>query len=264
MTGLTIVLVEGYDDRAFWSGYLRHVRGCLPSVAVPAARLAGLPPGTHQLLRQTKGTYTYLSPSDGVVQVIPFQEQHQAGQEPLRALLHARLNGRKTRPEALRGLVVCTDDDRPAGSPPRHDRAWLVQLLRNAKVTDIPALAGADTDGVHLPDGVVVTAVHWRVDLGPDPALPDQQSLERVACAALHVVAPARVASVRTWLAGLPDLSAGYKDHKATAGALWAGWSAHDGWARFYEALWEDEPTRAALLEALPALESAALIELLR
>lgn len=263
MTEHTVVLVEGYDDRAFWSGYLRHVCGCVPSVAIPAVRRAALPAAAHPLLKQTGGTYSYLTPTDAVIHVIPYQGS-QPGAEPLRALLRKRLAGRGASSDPLRGVVVCTDDDRPAGAPPRQDRAWLAQLLAAAGVTDLAPPTAGEEAAIRLIDGTLVFPVHWRAAPGPDPALPAQQSLERVVCAALQAVHPARVQSAREWLARRPSPPADAKDHKAMAGTLWAGWAANDGWARFYEALWEDGGIRQALLGTLPALGHPLLGALLR
>lgn len=257
--GEVLVLVEGYDDRAFWSGYLQSVRGCTASINISSDRLKALPPRARDLLKQSKGTYTYLNAAgDRVLRVVPYQEQ-QLGEAPLWALFDESITGRFTRPETpLRGIIVCRDDDGTVGDLPRHRRGDLVQRLGQLNEED----RGGAT-GIELRDQTLVIPVTWRCEDADDPVLPAKQTLERVVCAALHHVHPNRAKSAREWLASRPDPSEPAADHKASAGALWAGWHARDGWAYFFEGLWHDPAVREALTGRLPILtdpELAALI----
>jgi hypothetical protein len=244
-----VILVEGYDDRAFWSGFLRQVCQCAP---VMAPRPSG----------GAAGVYRYESPSGARVEVIPVQEQR-VDAAKLQALLNERLRGRATRPdERLRGVVICQDDDQQTAQAPRHDLRWLEQRVGAAFGPGwTPTRAQVSPPAVWLNDGPVVLAVDWWLDGAVDPALPAQQTLERVVCAALARTSPAQAESARAWLAARPAPAGA--PHKAAAAALWAGWRADDGWARFYEALWEDPAVRAELLALLPALRDPELRALL-
>jgi hypothetical protein len=258
--GEVLVLVEGYDDRAFWAGYLQQVRGCVASVDLDDERKRALGPEGKRLLAQAKGTYTYVTPSnERVVRVVPYQEQP-GMQSPMWTLFDEAITGRATRPErTLAGVVVCRDDDGLAGDKPRHERVHLLERLR--RLGEAPSTEG--DHAVRVSGVTVVLSVTWWCD---DPAraeLPDKQTLERVACAALVDVVPHRVASARAWLAGRPDPSDPAADHKASAGALWAGWHARDGWSVFFEQLWASPGARDALLQRLPILRSPDLVSLL-
>ncbi len=109
--GEVLVLVEGYDDRAFWAGFLREVCGCTASVDLPLNRYRQLEPGLQSLLKQKRGTYCYLTQSERtVVRVVPYQEQGKGTN--LWTLFDENVLGRHTRSDAmLRGIVVCRDDD---------------------------------------------------------------------------------------------------------------------------------------------------------
>jgi hypothetical protein len=260
--GEVLVLVEGYDDRAFWAGYLQRVRGCVASVDIGNAQKIALGSEVRRLLQQVKGTYTYLTPSHNrVVRVVPYQERRDLP-NPLWTLFDEAITGRATRPErTLAGVVVCRDDDGQPGEAPRHRREHLVDRL--TRLGEVP-LREHDPHAVcaRLGEVTVVLPVTWRCDDPQRAALPDKQTLERVVCAALNDVVPDRVRSARTWLAGRPDPLAAAADHKASAGALWAGWHAGDGWPFFHEQLRATPDVRDALLRRLPVLASAEVASL--
>src|SRR5205807_9654365 len=83
-----------------------------------------------------------------------------------------------------------------------------------------------------------ISLVRWAVNDLPAPGLPDQQTLERLASAALAAAYPARAASVQNWLDARPVPPG--PDPKEHAWSYMAGWYAEHGCAAFYSNLWKD------------------------
>jgi hypothetical protein len=92
-----------------------------------------------------------------------------------------------------------------------------------------------------------VSLVRWEVSDPPAPGLPDKQTLERLASAALAAAYPARAASVQNWLDARPTPPAA--DPKEHAWSYMAGWYAEHGCEAFYSNLWND-PRVVAELES--------------
>lgn len=73
--GEVLVLVEGYDDRAFWAGYLQQERRCTASLDLTTQQRSQLPKAARDRLAAQGGVYTYLNGSaDRVIRVVPVQE----------------------------------------------------------------------------------------------------------------------------------------------------------------------------------------------
>jgi hypothetical protein len=156
-------------------------------------------------------------------------------------------------------VVVCLDDDGTVGEDSRHLRSDLADRLRRLGE---PAVAEEGDHVLRLQDGAVVVGVTWRCarETADDAALlPSKQTLERVVCAALHQVYPQRVQSARDWLAHRPEPTEHGGDHKASAGAMWAGWHAREGWGYFFEGLWQHPEVGQALLDRVAVLRDPSL-----
>jgi hypothetical protein len=97
----------------------------------------------------------------------------------------------------------------------------------------------------------VVCLIRWEVADASEPALPDQQTLERLACSAVVAAYPARMAAVAAWLNSRPaPPGADPKDH---AWSYMAGWYAEHGCENFYGNLWNDPAIVAELERRLRA-----------
>lgn len=247
------VLVEGYDDRAFWSGWLGHL-GAVDARTIDKKtwqttlglserdRMSGGP--------GCKGMFAFLLEDDALLfQIIPVQEQQLDG-DPLTTLLDDLLLTRATAAIPYRAIIICQDDDTDAGAEPARVADSVRARLRN-RGESFDALP----QGARLTDGTAVLQFTWRCDDAPSASLPSKQTLERIVCAAIGDARPAHLASVSGWLGARPEPRGA--EHKATAAALWAGWSADDGWAEFYKAIWRDAETRGALTRRLAPLEEA-------
>jgi hypothetical protein len=100
--------------------------------------------------------------------------------------------------------------------------------------------AAVNADGEIEVDGgaTKISLVRWEVADPKAPGLPDQQTLERLASAALAAVYPARAASVQRWLDARPIPPGA--DPKEHAWSYMAGWYAEQGCEAFYSNLWND------------------------
>jgi len=120
-------------------------------------------------------------------------------------------------------------------------------------VQQIDSSAYMNTDGEIEVDGgaTKVALLRWEVSDPPAPGLPDQQTLERLACAALAAAYPARAASVQSWLDARPAPPGA--DPKEHAWSYMAGWHAEHGCEAFYSNLWIDPRVRTELESRLRA-----------
>lgn len=246
------ILAEGYDDRAFWSGWLTHL-GATDARDVDKARWRAL--GLHERDRQgggeagTKGMFTFIFETHALLfKVVPVQEQ-QLDADALAATLADKLSLRQTAQTPYRAFIINQDDDTTASAPAARTPDAVRTRLRNRgeAFEEIPF-------GARLDDGTEVLQFTWRCDDADAPHLPAKQTLERLVCAAIGAVHPTRLKSLRRWLGERPEPTGA--DHKATAGGLWAGWSADDGWGDFYKAIWRDAAIARALLGRLAPLDA--------
>jgi len=98
-----------------------------------------------------------------------------------------------------------------------------------------------------LDDGAtLVSPVVWEAPDASGPGLPDQQTLERLVCAAIVAAYPDRGPAVAQWLVSRPQ--APQAGPKELGWSYMAGWYAERGCEGFYRAVWED-PAVAAQLE---------------
>ncbi len=243
----TIILVEGYHDRAFWKGLLLHA-GCVDlasaagTAAVRITDTVGKPvKGGQFAFRSRSGTFIRVQPRHGDANVL--------------REARIRLQGRPTRPFAR--LVRCLDADVDAA------HAGLVTALPAELVNTVRQLepaTPADVAGVlRLSDGTSVASVVWQAADLPSDLLPDQQCLERLVAASLAEAYPDRAVAVRDWLRSRP-LPPGI-DPKSHAWSHMAGWYAGLGCEAFLSELWTDTAVAAALRTRLRATGAWTVIE---
>jgi hypothetical protein len=83
-----------------------------------------------------------------------------------------------------------------------------------------------------------VSLIRWEVNDPSSLALPDQETLERLVCAAIVAAYPARGRPVADWLAARPTPPA--PDPKEHAWSYMAGWDAEHRCEFFYSHVWND------------------------
>jgi hypothetical protein len=250
----SVIYCEGYHDRAFWMGWLRHL-GCVDPGVPPPGRTGRVDIYDPWKTKVSGGQYAYHSASGRFIRVVPCH-----GKTRIRPAVSIRLGQRNSK--ALLHLVVNIDSDATASGvrtgPSGLQRADVDQLVR----TFDPS-AGVNADGeIELDGGATkVALVRWEVPDPPAPGLPDQQTLERLASAVLVAAYPARAASVQDWLDRRP-LPPG-ADPKEHAWSYMAGWYAEHGCEAFYSNLWNDPRVVAELdtrLRASGAWQIAATL----
>lgn len=222
-----VVLVEGFDDRAFFAGWL-EVRHRLR----PVRSRAGLAPDEFAFTRSHQPT-----PCASI----------RAYQRPGAGRLETFLRELVSKVDGPTDFVVIWDDD-GEGEPKLSaagDAQKLGELLR-AAIDDPARLGPPQPDGSREITGAAHDVRAYGFGLRyPEPMahLPKKQALERVVLAAWAANgADAHLEDVAAWLdqPPLPDPNR-VKRHKSMAGAFWAKWHAHHGWGDFYREVWREE-----------------------
>jgi len=215
----TILLCEGYYDRAFWDGWLRYL-GCVEERSDPWSKPV------------RGGQYGYRTPRDGFLRLTPC-----LGKDKILPWAKQRLAGRRVEP--VTALFVCVDRDDGADGSPAPEKAvseaaveGLAKKLDSGYESPSPREYLIDDGATHI------TYLPWWASDPPDVQLPHQQTLERLVCAALAGVYPERARAVAAWLAGRPDPPK--PDAKDHAWSYLAGWYADHGCEAFFKCLWDD------------------------
>ena len=232
---LRIVLCEGPTDLAFWNGLLCKRFGC---------RKHPDPPRTRELSSGAKGKkFILLSPDGRSVEVFAV-----GGRSFLLETLAAEVRVSLVKRPIARLLLNYdpdTEGDEPGGEWAPHD---LVSRLRQERDHGDPVAEGGAV--VTRATGGIIETASWRYDGDDRPGVPPQQTLERLACAAVTKVHGRRGEQVRDFLAGRTDPPAGHF-HKSAALSFMAGWRPEDGNFNFYQNLWLDGDMGDALEELL-------------
>ncbi len=215
-----LILCEGYDDRAFWKGWLLSLGALdlLQEAGFDRTRLRNTLLGAN--IRSNDGDFCLRSPGGTYFVVRPC-----LGQTSIWTKAQVALNDR-----LVDRVILNCDSDRPASDPePIQHR---LQRLRQLN-SEIP-----------------IDLVVWHCDDPPGlPGVPEQQTLERLICAAIASAQPETwKQAVEEFLRHEPVLG---PNHKNYAHAYWAKFFAHD-FDDIYQAVWSRERFAevAAQLEA--------------
>ena len=236
----SVVLCEGYHDRAFWAGWLLSL-GCTDR----GRRRNGAGRKDVRDDRSGKvvgGEYGFRSKSEKFVRIVPCGGDSKAvAREARDRLKEERQRWLQQAAESqLARLIFCIDPDVnvdqasvKTGFAQRDLRAWVNEFDPSAEETEHGDMA--------LFDGrTVVSLVRWEVSDEDKRGLPSQQTLERLVCAALVAVYSDRGDAVQEWLDSRPSgPKAGPKEY---AWSHMAGWYAQQGCQEFFHVLWEKEP----------------------
>lgn len=245
-----MLLCEGFSDRSFLAGWLSHL-GCSEARCDPWGKSV------------SGGHFGYLAPEGRFIRVVPAH-----GRDNLLSFLKTRLGRRST--ETLEQLaIVCDRDDCGRGGQPDPHRLTAESVegaLRAIGAQGVETRCAQQPRQWQLDQGqrdqLTVTLLQWSAAVEAELELPSKQTLERLACGAIHAVYPDRTRSVRAWLdgrSGNPP-AAGPKEH------LWshmAGWYADYGCDAFWRALWQDPLLAAALRQLLEAAGLWPVVEAL-
>lgn len=237
----SIVLCEGFDDRAFWKGWLTYLR-CTDLGAQREGEPAGPRVRDPWGEKVEGGDFGFRSRSGQFIRVRPCQ-----GRLGVRRAARIRLEDRTRK--ALRSLVVNVDTDTAATGTDRATGLRNQDVL--SLVQEFDASSREAENGEILMDGgaTCVSLVRWETDDEPRVGVPSQQTLERLVIAAIVAAYPERGASVQAWLQS--RLEAPVASGKEYAWSHMAGWYADSGCERFYSGLWEDASVAKQLEDRL-------------
>jgi len=229
-----IVLCEGFEDRDFWAGWLRHL-GCTD----PTDR--GKKTGKDAWGRPVrgKGRYLFRTPAGSSVVVHPFD-----GRANARKAVGDYLQGEAHRPDRL---VINLDSDAEGGAGVQAEGAWeaVRQIVKHYGGEAAAGSAGPFQVGV-----VRIFPVIWECD-DPEtaPGVPKKQTLERLVTAALQAAEPERGPAVDGWLVAEPQ--AEVTTAKSYSYSYYAKWYGEHGVGDFFQAIWRDEVVARQLLQRL-------------
>lgn len=223
MTRLHVVLCEGFDDRAFLKGWLLRL-GCIdPTVGQARPRVS------DAWGRVVAGAFGFITPEGEALRVQPIHGMD--FRQPLRDVLE------KHRGRGTQGRIVLVRDSDDLGAVGESALASLRGLIDNL---------GGESAGEPpwTLEGHLVEPVVLGCDLEPEPGVPEQQTLERLVCAALRDVHIDRAASVERWLSDPPTGGQGHKEH---AWSWYSKWFAEHGTGDFYQEVWRQEQVASRL-----------------
>jgi hypothetical protein len=225
----SVVLCEGYHDRAFWDGWLKHL-GCSSQGFEPST--PGYPALDPWGDKVGGGQFAYYSPTQRFVRVRPCN-----GKSNILRELRIRLVLRSTK--VLESLVINVDVDTSTTSTSQTSTGLRRQdVLNQVQHVDASAMMNASGE-VELDGGATkIYLLRWEAADPPAPGLPDQQTLERLVSAAMVAAYPARATAVQTWLDARPSPPGA--DPKEHAWSYMAGWYAQYGCEAFNKQLWDD------------------------
>lgn len=246
----SVIYCEGFYDRAFWAGWLEHLK-CIDPGKPPAGIFRRQPIrdpfGTSVVL----GQYAFRTPADRFVRIVPCH-----GKDQIPQALRIRILERTSK--SLEQVVVNFDSDLTASADTSQQDSpgRLVQIMKDA---DPASTQNAEGDWLLDGGATTVSIVRWQTDDAQAPGIPPKQTLERLICAALAAVYPERATAVQNWLDSRPKpLSV---TGKAFAWSHMAGWYADNGCEDFCRRIWDEPPIAAELKSRLQHSGAWAIAE---
>lgn len=243
----SIILCEGYDDRAFWAGWLKH-SGC--TIPKDGDKVVD---SSEKIV--SNGQFMYRSKSEKFIRLVPCH-----GKPKIRGSARSQLKQRTIKP-FLTHLIINIDPDINAHGT---DTATGLRLQNiHDLVHEFDKEATKTDDGDIAMDGgsTIVSLVRWEASDVAGDGIPTKQTLERLVCAAIVAAYPDRGPKVQEWLDsrnGTPK--AGPKEF---GWSHMAGWYADHGCADFYKNLWRDDRIVAELKPRLVECGAWRIAEML-
>ena len=246
---IRLILCEGREDLAFWTGLLLDgERGCVREKAPPAVRETGAEAGAGH-------KHFFRDPAGRYVEVYSV-----GGRSNLLRVLRSEIQRAAVRQPIARLLFSFDPDTEGPAIPGEPTAGWTAAGLTShaERAGEIPRVA--DGRLILTRSGGEVELAPWRYDGEDRHGVPRQQTLERLTCAALTEVYPERGEAVHRWLADRPDPPDAH-GHKSAALSFMAGWKPDAGNFNFYGLLWSDPPVRDVLVRLLQDAGTAAAVD---
>ncbi|NQU21684.1 MAG: hypothetical protein HQ567_10400 [Candidatus Nealsonbacteria bacterium] len=236
----SVVLCEGFHDRAFWAGWLEHL-GCtnLGQASGNTGRIVVTDPSGN---RVTGGQFAFRSASDKFVRLVPCRGDARRVRRKARLRLdeeRQRFQQEASTPRLTR-LVLNVDTDVDVVDTSAKTGFRLQDLGSLVDELDPSATNNEQGDFLLFDRRTTVSLVRWEAAGDATDGVPSQQTLERLVCSALMAAYSDRGPAVQQWLDGRPAGSA--PGPKEFAWSYMAGWYAKFGCEGFYKELWRDDP----------------------
>ena len=247
----SVILCEGFYDRAFWAGWLLYV-GCTdPGVGGGGRRLRILDPFGRAVVG---GQHAYLSKSGKFIRVVPCE-----GKDNITRKARLRLLERVTHP--LDRLLVSVDSDLNADGTAAATSPLSFQAV-HGMVMQIDPSATSGPNELKITGGdITVSLIKWETGDLAITSLPNQQTLERLVCGAINEAYPARAKVLQEWLAARPDPPK--ENPKSFSWSQMAGWYPDRGCEGFLSTLWSDQSIAQALEKRLQVSGAWSVVQAL-
>lgn len=233
-----VVLCEGFDDRSFWSGWLKHL-GCTD----PSERGKKTVTDVWGRPVKGKGRYLFRTLAGSDVVIHPFHGRSNAG-----SAVAEYLDGQVYAPDRM---ILNLDSDADNGSGSAEQAAQTIAEWHGGS-----AVAG---DGSYQLDETRLVPVIWKCsDPHPTPGVPRKQTLERLIAASIQAAFPDRGPAVEEWLAAEPR---GKTIPKSYGYSYLAKWYAEHGADDFLREIWRDESVALELRKRLEATGAWTIVE---
>lgn len=212
-----VILCEGYDDRAFWVGWLLRLGFKDLSLRADSSRTKRVEDPWGRLV--SRGQFGFGTPGGAFVRLVPCD-----GGGNVAPTAAQFFKEHATHPVGK--LLINLDSDDTLGATSTSASDIIARILASG------------------PASVEVCPIIWACQDLDAPGIPAKQTLERLVAASIAAAYPQRGPSVATWLAAEPR---GGDSHKHHALSYLAKWYAEHGADDFYKALWRDEATAEQL-----------------
>ncbi len=225
MSRISVILCEGYQDRAFWYGLLEYLK-CKFGTNTPIP----------ENYAKGSGEYSGITSSGNFVSILPVG----SGTRIL-PVLKSKLEKLPIRSVDL--IVINIDSDYEAGSAVTG--LQISDLLKYVQKIDTSVIV-SDANILANNGKTQISLARWEVAGETPPGVPTKQTLERVVCMAIQSAYPERAEDIKNWLESRrnpPESSP-----KAFSWSYMAGWFPEAGCDHFFRALWSD-PKIATELE---------------
>lgn len=245
----SIIYCEGYHDRSFWDGILRHL-GCTSLKTKDGT--AVIDPFGEEL---KGGHFAYRSKSGRFIRLVPCHSKNDVIK-----FAKVRLKVIATKP--VDRLILNVDSDMSSKLSVEEATQNRFSTLSDKARNISPTAKMSDTLDFNFEGGAPLIAfIDWHTDAPSSILLPDQQTLERLVCDALLTAYPERSKTLTPWFDSLPQKSR--EEVKTYAWSHMAGWHAGDNCDAFYSRLWEDEKVVEELRKRLETCGAWSVAEAL-
>lgn len=247
----SVILCEGYHDRAFWAGWLEHLKCTDPGAATaPGMPRAKIPDPFGDPV--AGGQFAFLTRTRQFMRIRPCGGRTNIVREAkLRITQHA------TKP--LQYLLVNLDCDANADGTPANTAVMRLRDFHAALRQANLQIEDKGADFLLVNGEIQVSLIRWDASDPPTPQLPNQQTLERLVSAAITAAYPDRGTAIATWLASRQNPPAA--GPKEFAWSHMAGWYSEHGCDDFYRNVWRDQQTAAELEKRLRANGAWQIVE---